>query len=215
MSPTGFTVNTVGDSAQIDLRSNLFVSANSLTSFSPEDSFGSYLANFGFSPLPGSIITGYEITFSGIYNIERPGSVAVAGPSTFHYSQTVGAFNAPWSHSQTFMETPIPALSGTTQASAYVDLIDIPGVIVGYEQMPDPSDLDCVGGFDDGFCQLIDDLSRPIYNPPPRTETDFGDANLVINTMTITARTVPEPNHLGFVVIMLAANGWMARRRST
>ena len=85
-------------------------------------------------------------------------------------------------------------------------------MIVGYEQMGDPGDPDCFGGFDDGTCGTVDDFSRPIYNPEPRTETDLGLASISINSITITAQTAPVPEPSAMVLAILGLAGFAGRR---
>ena len=208
VDPSAYTVNPSGDSVLLTFGGSLYASASSYTSFSPEDAFGSYAADFGFSALPGHVITGYEITFEGTYDIESPGSVQISGSSSYFNGSS--GFGTPWSQTETFFDTSIPALLGSIQASGQIDLIDIPGVIVGYEQMDDPGDLDCSGVFDDGICGTVDDTSRPIYDPPPRTETDLGLASINVNSITITAQTalVPEPSALALAMLGLAGLTW-------
>jgi hypothetical protein len=212
LDPSSYTVNPTGDSVGLTFGGSLYAFASSYTTFNPEDSFGNYAANFSFSPLPGYVITGYQITFEGTYSIESPGEVSISGSSS--YFNNADGFNIAWSSSESFVDSSIPALMGVIQASAQINFIDIPGVIVGYEQMPDPGDIDCSGGFDNGFCGTVDDPSRPIYDPPPRTETDLGEASITINSITIAAQTaaIPEPTAMALAILGLTAFIGMRRR---
>jgi hypothetical protein len=209
VDPSAYTVNPSGDSVAVTFGGSLYASASSYFNFNSEDAFGSYSANFGFSALPGHVITGYQVTFEGTYDIESPGFVEISGSNS--YSNFSSGFGTPWSQTETFFDTSIPALLGSIHASGQIDLIDIPGVFQGYEQIPNPGDPDCTGGEpDDGVCGTVDDLDRPIFDPPPRTETDLGLASINVNSITITAQTapVPEPSAIALAVLGLAGLAW-------
>jgi len=213
ISPDSVSYTQVDQGVVINFQGQLAAFASSYTQFTEDSRTAFFNAFFDFTPQPGYVITGYKVTYSGGYFVEWPGSVGLNGQSgTIVLSSGSGGDNFSIDSDQAGALA--PQIAGELTAWAGVDYIEI---FEGFEKVysHDEQVLDYCEQDDPSICYYRTD---PVYIDVPiyRYESDLGEAQISLNTITVQAQVavVPEPATVGMALGGLAlVCGWTARRR--
>lgn len=203
----------VSNGVKLNFNNLLTLSASSGIFFSADYKAGDYSALFSFSPTPGHTITGYSITYEGIYTIETPGFIGVSGPGG-GFSSSSSAFSLLFSETVNTVGSIAPALSGSLAAEAYIDIIQVSD---GFFQVQTGTQtvLDYCEDFDPNICYYREE---PVYEWVERfhDESDLGDASINLQSITITANVSAVPLPGGFVLfgsVLSLIGGFKLRRK--
>jgi hypothetical protein len=211
VSPLSLGYTQIGNGVLINFNGQMGVYGSSYTNFSPQTLSGSFNAYVNFTPAAGYAITSYTVTYTGSYGVETPGWVSLgdAAGSSFYASAggsgfTTGALVA---------GAVAPVLQGSFSATGDLTTIQVldhyESYISGYETVVDYCEPD-----DPSICYTHEEpiiVSYPVF----RDETDLGEANLHLDSITIEAHVVavPEPESLALGLAGLVVAGWRLRGR--
>lgn len=199
-----------GNGFVLDFNGQMSVYASSYYDFTPQSLGGNFNALFNFTPTAGHIITGYTVTYTGSYSVETPGSVSVSGPGV-SVSEYVGGSG--FSYSGVLSGPTFPSLTGGI--SAYGDLTTIQVLdhydtyLDHYEDVLDYCEVD-----DPSICYYKQEpvyITQPVY----RDETDLGEAQINLQSITVQAQVaaVPEPASYALLMAGVPLAAWAMRRR--
>ncbi len=212
VTPATTSSSVVGAGIALDFNGTMSLSANSLTSFAPDTRTGSFDVSYAFTPDAGYQITGYALTFSGSYGIERPGSV-VADSGAAAFSATSSGERATFSFTRSIAAALLPAVIGTVNASADVDILLVQTGTETVQIGTTPVEVCSIPG-DPSTCTIIDE---PVYEERPifTEQSDYGDATLSLNRLLIvpTVTAVPEPGTYALLLLGIVGIAALARRR--
>ncbi|MDI1259539.1 PEP-CTERM sorting domain-containing protein [Aquabacterium sp.] len=77
---SSFTLTPVANGFEVNFNDLMAVQASSHVNASPVTLTGAFSSVFNFTPAAGHVITGYTVTYSGMYSIDDPGFVSLRGP---------------------------------------------------------------------------------------------------------------------------------------
>lgn len=213
VTPAATGSSVVGAGIALDFNGTMTLFANSLTSFAPDVQNGGFSISYAFTPDVGYQITGYELTFSGSYGIESPGSV-YADSSAAAFSSTSSGLSAPFSFTRSIAGAALPAVLGSVNASADVDILLVQTGTEIVQIGTTPVEVCSIPG-DPSTCTIVDE---PVYEERPifTEQSDYGDAALSLNRLLIvpTVTAVPEPGTYALMLLGVAAIAVMRRRRT-
>lgn len=211
ISPASLSYTQVGQGVQINFNDLLSLYASSYTYFTPQTLSGDFSAYVDITPRAGYIISGYTVTFSGTYSIETPGSVYISSTAAGPFTATsgAGAFN----FREDVVGAAAPALAGSFSATGDLNTIQ---VFDGYQQVFDHNEsvLDYCDVVEPFTCYYHDEpvyINEAIYHD----ETDLGEAQLNLQTITLLAHVtaVPESEAPAMALAGLPILAWWAKRR--
>lgn len=183
------TVVPVTNGIRLQFGGHLNLYASSYFTYSSETKTADYSALFSFLPAAGKSITGYNITYTGGYSVETPGSVGISG-----YGMGFGDYQggSSFSIATTSAGSIAPMLAGQLSATGEIGYIEVfDGYVeqlVGYQQV-----LDYCESENPDICYYRDE---PIYEQVAiyRYEMDLGEASIYLDSITLTANVVPIPS---------------------
>lgn len=187
---SAFSITPVTNGVRLEFGGYLNLYASSYFTYSQEDKMADYSALFSVAPTAGNIITDFNITYSGGYSIETPGSVGISGVGmSLGESSGGGAFSI----TSSFAGTAVPTLNGQLSATGAIGFVEVfdgyQDVFVGNQQVLDYCELE-----NPDICYYRDE---PVYEQVAfyRQEMDLGEASIYLESITIAANVtaVPEP----------------------
>ncbi len=212
VTPAATGSSVVGAGIALDFNGTMTLSANSLTLFAPESQDGGFNVSFVFAADPGYQITGYQLTFSGSYGIETPGSV-YADSGTAAFSASSSGLSSPFSFARSIAAALLPAVAGSVNASAYVDILLVQTGTETVQIGTTPVEVCGIPG-DPSTCTIVDE---PVYEERPifTEQSDYGDATLSLDRLLIvpTVTAVPEPGTYALLLLGIVGIAALSRRR--
>jgi len=209
---SAFSITPVTNGVRLGFSGYLNLYASSYFSYSPEEKMADYSALFSLAPTAGNIITDFNITYSGGYFIETPGSVGASGVGmSFSESSGGGAFSI----TSNFTGMAVPTLNGQLSATGSIGVIEVfdgyQEVFVGNQQVLDYCELE-----NPAICYYRDE---PVYDQVAiyRQEMDLGEASIYLESITIAANVtaVPEPPVGILMTFGLLVLGMQFRRKKS
>lgn len=229
VDPLSVGIAALSDGIELQFNGLMSVTADSSLFFSEQTLQGAFSAPLTFSTLPGWRIDGYTVTYTGSYQIERPGSVGLTTPgggsNGVNESNTSGSFSVSGELATTSGSV---SIIGAFVATAFIDQIE---VVVGTQQVQTGTEqvqigtqqvLDYCEPDNPDVCYYRDEPiyeERPVYTEVPRYETqsDLGQASFNLEKIGVVAHVVAVPEPAG-VLLTLAGLGVLvvssSRRRS-
>ena len=205
--PALLSIVPVANGVRLEFGGYLNLYASSYFTYSAENKSADYSALFSFAPTAGNTISNFNITYSGGYSIETPGSVGASG---IGMSVSASDGGQPFSITSGFAGGVLPALSGQLSATgeiSYVEVFDhFEEVFVGYQQVLDYCEVD-----DPSVCYYRDE---PIYEQVAvyRQEMDLGEATIYLDSITIAADVTAVPLPASSLLFASSLLGMAARR---
>ncbi len=186
--------------------------ASSYQNFSSDMRYAPFSAFIGFTAEAGYAITGYTITYTGGYSVESPAGVSLIGHAGPLLSASSGSDSFVFTDVQTGSVAPLI----TGELSAYADVTYIE-IFDGYQEVysHDEQVLDYCEPDNPDVCYYH---TEPVYTYEPiyHYESDLGEGQIYLSTITVQANVVavPEPGVTVLLLGGLPLLAWRLRRRA-